>query len=512
MRKVLWVTVFSLTTSFLPQAHATSISLGSPIALKAWNELQKNSPKKYSKNVPNVSFIVAPNSDPKKVKIAENQMLFMLHYYEKYIPPKTPITIWIWDSEKDRAWYDAAIRAGLTKGSYESLNLDARHDSGTSGPSQDGSQGMELLEIELVSDQYPYVLYHEITHISQMSLTSGKNMPCWVREGMATYNGFAIESRISQPVYINSMTRIIQRGLSYSAGETDYKKTKPQFWIDYFKDNETRPVSKCKQPQDYATGAMGIQYLVGTYGFDKLYKFLGGLNAAWKPECKTDSADIVPCPSWKDVFKKTFGVSPENAYTGFGKFIVDQIAWAQKQKIQTDEVLRSKYPQNYAVPEFTIPPTQIRAGAPCAKENEVATANNVKVTCMKVSDFLFWSVSPVTSSNQGQQSSDNNSPAQTSTQPQAPKPAPTQNPDEVFGPGGICDIEGQYLPTEKGDVLLCKSTSDKLRWAATSDPLPTNGIYPGMKCVTLGMVIPGATGKDVECTLFKGNNVWVYKN
>ncbi|NBY38024.1 MAG: hypothetical protein EBQ63_00140, partial [Actinobacteria bacterium] len=93
----------------------------------------------------------------------------------------------------------------------------------------------------------------------------------------------------------------------------------------------------------YATGAMGIQYLVGTYGFDKLYKFLGGLNAAWKPECKTDSADIVPCPSWKDVFKKTFGVSPENAYTGFGKFIVDQIAWAQKQKIQTDEVLRSKF-------------------------------------------------------------------------------------------------------------------------------------------------------------------------
>jgi hypothetical protein len=512
MRIKLWVTVFSLTTAFLPQTYAASAGLGSPIALKAWNELQKNSPKTFSKNQPNVSFVVAPNSDPKKVKIAENQMLFMLHYYEKYIPPKTPITIWIWDSEKDRAWYDAAIRAGLTKGSYESLNLDARHDSGTSGPSQDGSQGMELLEIELVSDQYPYVLYHELTHISQMSLASGKNMPCWVREGMATYNGFAIESRISQSVYINSMTRIIQRGLAYAAGETDYKTTKPQFWIDYFKDNETRPVSKCKEPQDYATGAMGIQYLVGTYGFDKIYKFLSGLDAAWKPECKADNVDIVPCSSWKDVFTKTFGVSPENAYTGFGKFIVEQIAWGQKQKIQTEDVLRNKYPQNYVVSEFKVPATQIRAGTPCAKENEVATANKVKVTCMKVSDFLFWSVSPVASSSQGQQPSDNNSLAQTATQSQAPKTAPAQNPDEVFGPGGLCEIEGQYLPTEMGEVLLCTSSGGKLRWAATPDPLPTNGIYPGMKCETLGTVISGANGKSVQCSSLKGKNVWMYKS
>ena len=512
MRKLVLVMVFSITAALLPRADAASSALGSPIAVKAWNELQKISPKTFSKTLPNVSFVVAPNSDPKKVQIAENQMLFMLHYYEKYIPAKTPVTIWIWDAEKDRAWYDAAIRAGLTKGSYASLNLDARHDSGTSGPSQDGSQGMELLEIELVSDQYPYVLYHELTHISQMSLASGKNMPCWVREGMATYNGFAIESRISQPVYINAMTRIIQRGLAYSAGETDYKTTKPQFWIDYFKDNETRPVSKCKEPQDYATGAMGIQYLVGMYGFDKLYKFLGGLDAAWKPECKTDSADIVPCSSWKDVFTKTFGVTPENAYTGFGAFIVEQIAWAQMQKIQAEDALRNKYPQNYRVPEFKVPAPQIRAGAPCTKENDVAAANKVKVTCMKVSDFLFWSVSPVVSSNQGQQSSVNNAPSQTSAQPQAPMPAPTQNPDEVFGPGGICDIEGQYLPTEKGDVLLCKSTAGKLRWAATSDPLPTNGIYPGMKCETLGVAIPGATGKNVECTLFNGKNVWIYKN
>ena len=512
MRKILWLTVFSLTAAFLPQATAASTVLGSPIALKAWNELQKNSPKTYSKTLPNVTFVVAPNSDPKKVKIAENQMVFMLHYYEKYIPAKTPITIWIWDAEKDRAWYDAAIRAGITKGSYESLSLDARHDSGTSGPSQDGSQGMELLEIELVSDQYPYALYHELTHISQTSLTSGKNMPCWVREGMATYSGFAIESRISQPVYINSMARIIQRGLAYAAGDTDYKTTTPQFWIDYFKDNETRPISRCKEPQDYATGAMGIQYLVGMYGFDKLYKFLAGLDAAWKPECAADTSDIVPCSSWKTVFAKTFGVTPESAYSGFGTFIVDQIAWAQKQIIQTDEVLRKKYPQNYAVPDFKIPAAQIRAGAPCAKENDVATANKVKVTCTKVSDFLFWSVSPLSVTAQVQTSGNNNAPVQTPTQTTTPTPAPTQNPDDVFGPGGLCDIEGQYLPTEKGDVLLCTASTGKLRWAATSDPLPTNGIYPGMKCDAVGTVIPSAARRNVECTLFKGKNVWVNKN
>ena len=100
MRKVVWVAIFSIISAIFPQAHAES-SLGSQIAEKAWNELQKNSPKSYSKVAPNVSFVVAPNSDPKKVKIAENQMIFMLHYYEKYIPAKTPITIWIWDAQKD---------------------------------------------------------------------------------------------------------------------------------------------------------------------------------------------------------------------------------------------------------------------------------------------------------------------------------------------------------------------------------------------------------------------------
>jgi hypothetical protein len=32
-----------------------------------------------------------------------------------------------------------------------------------------------------------------------------------------------------------------------------------------------------------------------------------------------------------------------------------------------------------------------------------------------------------------------------------------------------------------------------------------------MKCETIGVVIPGATGRTVECISFKGKNLWVYK-
>lgn len=498
VRKIIWLAVFSVLAAVVPQARAES-ALGSPIAVKAWNELTKNSPKTYSKNIPNVTFVVGPNSDPKKVKIAENQILFILHYYEKYVPSKTPVTIWMWDAEKDRDWYDAALQAGLNKGSYESLSLDHRHDSAATGQTQDGSQGMELLEIELEGDQYPYVIYHEMTHVSQFTQTSGTRMPCWIREGMATYNGFAIESRISQPVYINSMARIVQRGLSLAAGEVDYKTTKPQFWSDYFQANETRPISKCMEPQDYAIGAMGFQYLTGMYGFDSVYKFLKGLEVAATPDCETNSEEIIPCSSWKEVFRKTFGVTPEKAYSGISQFIVDQISWGLKQKIQTDTVLRKKYPKNFAVTEFKIPAPAIRAGAPCSKVNEVANANKVKVTCVKVADYLFWSVSPV-----GNKSNNETSPIDTnSTQ----KP----NPDEVFGPEGLCDIEGQYLPTEKGEVLLCTPVNEKLRWKLTTDPLPTNGVYPGMKCETVGATIPSAVGRSVECVSFKGKILWIFK-
>ena len=162
------------------------------------------------------------------------------------------------------------------------------------------------------------------------------------------------------------------------------------------------------------------------------------------------------------------------------------------------------------MPAFTIPASQIRAGSACAKEKQVATANKVKVTCTKISNFLFWSVSPVTNS-ENVQTPVNGKPASKTPAPVQTQ-APKQNPDEVFGPGGLCDIDGQYLPTEKGDVLLCSPNAGKLRWTSSSDSLPTNGIYPGMKCDSLNLIIPSATGKNVECTLFKGNKVWIYKN
>jgi hypothetical protein len=259
------------------------------------------------------------------------------------------------------------------------------------------------------------------------------------------------------------------------------------------------------EPQDYATGALGFQYLTGMYGFDSVYKFLKGLDAAAKPECETNSAEIVPCSSWKGVFKKVFDVTPEKAYAGISQFIVEQIAWGLKQKIQADPVLKKNYAKNFAVPEFKVPVMKIRAGSPCSKVGEVAVANKVKVTCTKVSEYLFWSVSPIGNA------SNNESPTQDSNAKPTPTSTPTQNPDEVFGPGGLCDIEGQYLPTEKGEVLLCTTDSSKLRWAMSLDPLPTNGIYPGMKCETLGTLITGTNGKSVECMSFKGKNIWVYK-
>ena len=176
-----------------------------------------------------------------------------------------------------------------------------------------------------------------------------------------------------------------------------------------------------------------------------------------------------------------------------------------KQKIQADPVLKKNYAKNFAIPEFKVPAMKIRAGSPCTKVGEVADANKVKVTCTKVSDYLFWSVSVV-----GQESN-NKTPAKDTNPTPTPSSSPTQNPDEVFGPGGLCDIEGQYLPTEKNEVLLCTSVDQKLRWKLTPDPLPTDGIYPGMRCETSGQTIPSATGRNVECISFKGKNIWVYK-
>jgi hypothetical protein len=85
-------------------------------------------------------------------------------------------------------------------------------------------------------------------------------------------------------------------------------------------------------------GQMAFQYLGGTYGDDAIQSFYLGLRDGWKGVCLNPiSTAGIPCESWKIVFKKSFGATPEALYPKIGQYIADEIKWAKGKQVYWNE-------------------------------------------------------------------------------------------------------------------------------------------------------------------------------
>lgn len=352
-KKSIWkarITVITPKPTPSPENNSYPSDL-SPVTLAAYKEFLKTYQERLTNEVPNIEFIIESNMD----KVLEKQIVDNINATARFFanerPIDTPLKVWIAMSAQFK-WIHENMTTALPVELLEGGWLDAKLARATAEP--DGfmgggapgndESGTAVLFFNGSSRAYwgdafwAQVPAHEYTHVVQRYELGNSMAPmlCWVREGNANYYGFLMSGRNSQAMYRNFWLQALSRIPSLGE-EPDFQSKTASYWADFFLQNESKKASQCDPWINYILGAMAFQYLGGTYGNDAIQNFYLGLKDAWIGVCPYPiGSDGLTCPSWKIVFKKSFGITPEEAYPKFGQYIADEIKWAKGKTVLWD--------------------------------------------------------------------------------------------------------------------------------------------------------------------------------
>ena len=447
-KKLVWVSKVAAKISQTP--------LGSPIAMKAYEELQKAISEMNFSTSPNIRTIPTPSASSKLESEIEKNLVFASSYFSKYLPTKYPITAWVVGSPEDINWYSASWRIAIP---WQAENLIARQDgfSAQVGQSTDGSYALVITSPEQITT------FHEYTHAVQDYLANGKaGLPCWVREGMAEYESNAMMGRNSEVAYKSAMLNLINELSMINFSIFKYRSAGLDYWVNFFTNDETRNNSECRMKSSlldpaYSAGGLGFQYLTGQYGRDKVFEFIKNIGQDWKGVCPNPRDKIIPCKSWKISFKKAFGVEVASAYKSMGTFIVNQIEWSATNKGLTESAIAQQYPQSRTIPDYPPIVKRETAGASCDKKDDVLG----DLICTSKDGFLFWGAknTPGPSTSGGQENSN----------PQ-PMIDDLGAPPGVPAPGRTCPNVGDRAHYEKTPLICVKNAKTIGMWMIDPNP------------------------------------------
>ena len=429
-------------------------ALGSPIAMAAFNEMQKAITEMRNSSTPNIRTIPTPSTDVKLESEVQRNLIFASNYFSNYLPQTRSITAWVIGSPKDLNWYSASWRIAIPE---QAENLIARQDgfSAQVGVTTDGASALVITSPDQLTT------FHEFTHAVQDHLAEGKAaLPCWVREGMAEYESNAMMGRNSEAAYRTAMLNLINELSMISFSLFRYKSAGIDYWVNFFVNDETRNNGGCRRSSSlldpaYSVGGLGFQYLQGKYGRDKVFEFVRNVGQDWKGVCKAPNEKMIPCKSWKTSFKKAFGVEPSSAYKSMGAFIVNQIEWSQDAKGLSESEIRSQFPESRNIREYPALPKSNVAGAPCLKSSEISGNLN----CISKDGFLFWK--SINKSGGGGTNS--------GSQPQ-PQIDDLGAPPGVPAPGRTCPNIGDTSSYKTTPLICVKSSGVEGLWMIDSNP------------------------------------------
>jgi hypothetical protein len=323
-----------------------------PLTLAAYQDFVKTYKSRLTDEIPNIEFIVEPHMD----KVLEKQIIDNINVTAKFFanerPLSVPLRIWIAMSAQFQWIYDnmtIVLPSQLLDGGWLDMKL-ARAKAEPDGFMGGGAAGNTKSEVATLffngstkanwGDAFwSQVPSHEFTHVVQRYELGNSMAPmlCWVREGNANYYGFLLAGRNSQAMYRNFWLQALSRIPTLGA-DPDFQSRTVSYWTDFFVQNESKKASECDPWINYILGSMAFQYLGGTYGNDAIQSFYLGLKDAWIGVCDYPvNQEGLTCPSWKGVFKKTFGITPEAAYPKFGQYIYDEIKWAKGKQVLWDK-------------------------------------------------------------------------------------------------------------------------------------------------------------------------------
>ena len=322
----------------------------SPVTEAAFKDFIQTYMSRLTDEKPNINYIVEPNMDPLKVKEIKDTVDASAIFFANERPITVKTNIWI-SMSRQFQWLYENMKSNLT---YESLDggwLEAKLERSKKEPNfmgggapGDGRDGVAVLFFNRGDNSswgnsfWSQVPGHEYAHVVQRYELNGTMAPmlCWIREGNANFYGWLLAGRNSQGAFRNFWLQALSQ-MEQLGGISNPTSKSADYWINLFIENELKSPAECDPWINYILGAMAFQYLAGTYGNQKIQDFYLGLRDGWRGTCSEPlNSRGLPCESWKKVFLKSFGITAEEAYPKFGKYIVDELKWAQGKTILWD--------------------------------------------------------------------------------------------------------------------------------------------------------------------------------
>ncbi len=181
------------------------------------------------------------------------------------------------------------------------------------------------------------VTSHEFTHLVQRYIMHGNFAPIygWMLEGQADYIGANIATRNSNTAFASYWAQLIQFVGKNSEHPEMLNWNAAQF-VNWFKQREvTKAVTEDYKgdipTEDYIFGAIALQYLYGTYGFEAVTDLYQNMARIALAHCPSADSKVNPsCTSARhEAFEKAFGISLETFYPRVAAYIVQEIKWSK---------------------------------------------------------------------------------------------------------------------------------------------------------------------------------------
>ena len=288
-----------------------------------------------------LTYIIDPKVSPLYITQLTREVNKVMKLYQSNFPDMNfPIRIYLYDSKNMQELYDLLVK-DLTPQALEGGWLEAKLASTLSRPNNSFGGGAAGYGKDGTSVVFYYVnenpetqinqhhaLIHEAIHIYQRNILGNMGtMPCWVREGQATYLGFTLAAKNETELPLTWKAMYYQFPQNQST--KDFTSKTIDDWIAWLTEQETHSNQDCDAFTNYAYGAITYSYLYGTYGVDKVNELFTNINNYPKNHT-TPATNGYVGDSWLLAYNQTFGRTAQSEYPLIAQYLYNEAKWYSK--------------------------------------------------------------------------------------------------------------------------------------------------------------------------------------
>lgn len=264
---------------------------------------------------------LSPHANPELASATLNDLKKGFRFWQAFTSPSTKIHM-VFADRSDMNWFQETMKTiqlgntpWLTRIYDLSVSNPLNSYGGSNGSDPQGNALFFFLpgtSTIATSPGWLGVGPHEWTHFAQQAMAGDINrLPCWFKEGQATYFGNAISNNVRDK-WLSVWKQQIQTNKYDFQRFYTFSKDDLVNWFDSHALN--MPNGVCGPDGAYVIGGLAVEYLVGTIGVSGVYDF----------EARIKKGEV-----WTSALAHVSGKSYEKAMLDIAEFVLLQRDWAQ---------------------------------------------------------------------------------------------------------------------------------------------------------------------------------------